>query len=118
MLVRWRLSLWVGKCVFERYFKNDHSVRRNKLFRHQAGFRSQKSTLHPILKITEIIKLGFQTNITWQLYFLFVLKLSTNPGHSGLRYKLLNYNLPKHTVSFSPPYTSSAAQQWSKFQSL
>lgn len=70
MLVRWRLSLWVGKCVFERYFKNDHSVRRNKLFRHQAGFRSQKSTLHPILKITEIIKLGFQNKHHMAALFL------------------------------------------------
>jgi len=99
----------LGKC-FERIILNrlNDFEFDNKIFiKQQCGFRSQHSTVHQILRISEKVSFGFNENKSTGMALLDLRKAFDSVWHDGLIHKLLKSNYPSHLIRILQSYIDS-----------
>lgn len=98
----------LGKC-FERIILmrlNDFEFDNNIIIKQQCGFRSNHSTVHQILRITEKISFGFNKNKSTGMALLDLRKAFDSVWHDGLIHKLFTYNYPLYLIKLLQSYLS------------
>ena len=77
----------------------------------QSGFRAHKSTINPIARITESIKLGFKRKSHTVALFLDAEKAFDKTWHNGLKYKLLKYKFPDNITRILSSFLNNRQMQ-------
>ena len=96
----------LGKC-FERVILtrlNEFEFDNNIFIRQQCGFRSQHSTVHQILRISEKIAFGFNQNKSTGMALLDLRKAFDSVWHDGLMHKLIRNNYPIYLIKILKSY--------------
>jgi Reverse transcriptase (RNA-dependent DNA polymerase) len=70
----------------------------------QCGFRKQHSTNHQLLRLTEQITKGFNTNKATGIVFLDIAQAFDRVWHDGLIYKLMDYDFPPYLIKLVKSY--------------
>jgi retron-type reverse transcriptase len=77
----------------------------NEIFiKQQCGFRSQHSTVHHILRITECASFGFNRNKSTGIALLDLKKAFDSVWHDDLLHKLLMFNYPVYLIKLIQSY--------------
>jgi hypothetical protein len=96
----------LGKC-FEKLILNrlnDFEMENEIFIKQQCGFRSQHSTVHQILRITEEISFGFNKNKSTGIVLLDLRKAFDSVWHDGLIHKLIVSKYPQHLIKLIQSY--------------
>jgi len=96
----------LGKC-FEKIilFKlNDFEMENSVFIKQQCGFRTEHSTVHQILRITEAISFGFNRNKSTGMVLLDLRKAFDSVWHDGLLHKLIQYKYPTYLIKLIQSY--------------
>ena len=99
----------LGKC-FERIILmrlNDFEFDNNIIIKQQCGFRSNHSTVHQILRISEKISFGFNENKSTGMVLLDLRKAFDSVWHDGLIHKLTMYNYPIYLIKLLQSFLSN-----------
>ena len=97
-----------GKC-FERIILtrlNNFEFDNNIFIKQQCGFRSNHSTVHQILRITEKISFGYNKNKSTGMVLLDLRKAFDSVWHDGLIHKLITCNYPSYLIKLLQSYLS------------
>lgn len=96
----------LGKCFEKIILKrlNEFESENNIFIRQQCGFRSQLSTVHQILRISEKISFGFNENKSTGMALLDLRKAFDSVWHDGLLHKLINNNYPTYLIKILQSY--------------
>lgn len=95
--------------IFERILLNRlqvHIDENNILNPEQCGFRQAHSTNHQLLRLTDKIVNGFNTNRSTGVIFLDIAQAFDRVWHQGLIYKLIKYNFPLYLIQTIQSYLS------------
>jgi hypothetical protein len=98
----------LGKC-FEKlilFRLSDFETSKGIIIKQQCGFRSQHSTVHQILRITESASFGFNNNKSTGIVLLDLKKAFDSVWHNGLIHKLLKFKYPSYLVKLLYSYLS------------
>jgi Reverse transcriptase (RNA-dependent DNA polymerase) len=99
----------IGK-LFERLILTrleEHEQEKNIVIPQQFGFRSEHSTVHQILRITEESSLGFNVNKSTGLVLLDLEKAFDSVWHDGLIHKLIQMKTPPKLTGIVDSYLSA-----------
>ncbi|GFU10182.1 hypothetical protein TNCV_3449641 [Trichonephila clavipes] len=77
----------------------DHILTNNLFIPEQHGFRAGLSTSHQLLRKVEYIKSGKRRRKHIDAVFLYIQKAFNRVCHTGLLYKLINYDFPARSSS-------------------
>lgn len=91
-----QLSKILEKIILVR-LKN-HEDENKCLIPEQFGFRTNASTVHQLVRITEIITTNFNINKVTSLMTLDIEKAFDTVWHNALIYKLIKYHIPNHLI--------------------
>ncbi|GFW99311.1 RNA-directed DNA polymerase from mobile element jockey [Trichonephila clavipes] len=85
---------------------NQHCAAANFIIPQQCGFRPKCSTVHQLLRVTELIHSGFAKHEATGILFLDIAKAFDKIWHDGLLIKLIRHDFPPPRLSpftvFSP----------------
>jgi Reverse transcriptase (RNA-dependent DNA polymerase)/Endonuclease-reverse transcriptase len=98
----------LGKC-FEKIILhrlNDFEFEKQIFINQQCGFRSQHSTVHQIIRITEEISFGFNKNKSTGIALLDLRKAFDSVWHDGLIHKLVKGDYPIYLTKIIHSYLS------------
>lgn len=98
----------LGKC-FERIVLrrlNDFEIDNKIFIKQQCGFRTNHSTIHQILRITEYISFGFNKNKSTGMALLDLRKAFDSVWHDGLIHKLYVNKYPINLIKLLQSYLS------------
>ncbi|GFV38313.1 RNA-directed DNA polymerase from mobile element jockey [Trichonephila clavipes] len=112
---------------------NQHCAAVNFIIPQQCGFRPKCSTVHQLLRVTELIHSGFAKHEATGILFLDIAKAFDKIWHDGLLIKLIRLDFPApliksiHSFSFtsiiqseltgfSPPSTNQKRPSARKFK--
>ncbi|GFW50361.1 probable RNA-directed DNA polymerase from transposon X-element [Trichonephila clavipes] len=73
---------------------NQHCAASNMIILQQCGFRSKCSTVHQLLRVTELIHSGFAKHDATGILFLDIAKAFDKIWHDGLLIKLIRLDFP------------------------
>ncbi|GFW41373.1 RNA-directed DNA polymerase from mobile element jockey [Trichonephila clavipes] len=73
---------------------NQHCAASNMIIPQQCGFRTHCSTVHQLLRVTELIHSGFEKNDATGILFLDIDKAFDKIWHDGLLIKLIRLDFP------------------------
>ncbi|GFT12364.1 probable RNA-directed DNA polymerase from transposon X-element [Trichonephila clavipes] len=73
---------------------NQHCAASNMIIPQQCGFRPKCSTVHQLLRVTELIHSGFAKHETTGILFLDIAKAFDKIWHDGLLIKLIRLDFP------------------------
>jgi hypothetical protein len=96
----------LGKC-FEKLVLSrlsDFEFQKGIIIKQQCGFRSQHSTVHQILRITESASFGFNRNKSTGIVLLDLRKAFDSVWHDGLIHKLVKFKYPTYLVKLLHSY--------------
>ncbi|GFX63402.1 probable RNA-directed DNA polymerase from transposon X-element [Trichonephila clavipes] len=86
---------------------NDFLETNKILIPEQHGFRSRLSTTHQLLRVVEYIKEGNNMGQCTAAVFLDIQKAFDRVWHTGLLFKLINYNIPTPLILLLKSYISN-----------
>ncbi|GFT94731.1 probable RNA-directed DNA polymerase from transposon BS [Trichonephila clavipes] len=86
---------------------NDFLETNKILIPEQHGFRPRLSTTHQLLRVVEYIKEGNNMGQCTAAVFLDIQKAFDRVWHSGLLFKLINYNIPTPLILLLNSYISN-----------
>lgn len=96
------LSKILEKVILRRII--DFSEHANIFQNEQFGFRQRHSTIHQLVRVTELISKGFNKKRSTAAVFLDIQKAFDTVWHDGLFYKLIQLGIPKYLIKFIKSY--------------
>ncbi|GFT60827.1 RNA-directed DNA polymerase from mobile element jockey [Trichonephila clavipes] len=88
---------------------NQHCTASNFIIPQQCGFRPKCSTVHQLLKVTELIHSGFAKHEATRILFLDIAKAFDKIWHDGLLIKLIRLDFPPPLIKSIHSFLSNRA---------
>ncbi|GFW71097.1 RNA-directed DNA polymerase from mobile element jockey [Trichonephila clavipes] len=85
---------------------NQHCAASNMIIPQQCGFRPHCSTVHQLLRVTELIHSGFENHDATGILFLDIAKAFDKIRHDGLLIKLIRFDFPAPLIKFIHSFLS------------